>query len=74
MHGSEMLRKYLHVSAEGGVGAEKDLALLVGTVVHAGEFGRLAGGGATAGVCLQQAGAGSRPGREPTVTKTNVAK
>lgn len=26
---------YLHVSAEGGVGAKQDLALLVGTVVHA---------------------------------------
>ena len=29
---------YLHVSAEGGIGAKEDLALLVGTVVHAWQF------------------------------------
>ena len=30
---------YLHVTAEGGVGAEQDLALLVHAVVHSGQLG-----------------------------------
>lgn len=52
---------YLHVPAEGGVGAEQDLALLVGAVVHAGQLVRQAHRVLAPGVRDQQAGADLRP-------------
>lgn len=52
---------YLHVSAEGGVGAKQDLALLVGAVVHARQLVREAHGVLAPGVRDQQAGADFRP-------------
>lgn len=48
---------YLHVSAEGGVGAKQDLALLVGTVVHARQLVREAYRVLASGVRDLQAGA-----------------
>lgn len=48
---------YLHVSAEGGVGTEQDLALLVGAVVHPGQLVREAHRVLAPGVRDQQAGA-----------------
>lgn len=53
---------YLHIPAEGGVGAKQDLALLVGAVVHARELGGQAQGVLAPGVRDQQAGADFRPG------------
>lgn len=48
---------YLHVSAEGGIGAKQDLALLVGTVVHARQLVREAYRVLASGVRDLQAGA-----------------
>ena len=48
---------YLHVSAEGSIGAEQDLALLVGAVVHAWQLVREADRVLASGVCDQQTGA-----------------
>ena len=52
---------YLHVSAEGGIGAKQDLALLVGTVVHAWQLVRETHCMLAPGVCDQQTGADFRP-------------
>lgn len=48
---------YLHVSAEGSIGAKEDLALLVGTVVHAWQLVGQAHRVPAPGVCDQQTGA-----------------
>ena len=48
---------YLHVSAEGGVGAKEDLALLVGAVVHAWQLVGQAHRVLAPGVCDQQTSA-----------------
>lgn len=53
---------YLHVLTEGGVGAEQDLALLVGAVVHPGQFVREPHRVPAPRVCHQQAGAHLGPG------------
>lgn len=52
---------YLHVSAEGGIGAKQDLALLVGAIVHAWQLVREAHCVLAPGVCDQQTGADFRP-------------
>lgn len=52
---------YLHVSAEGGVGTEQDLALLTGAVVHPRQLVREAHRVLAPGVRDQQAGADFRP-------------
>lgn len=54
---------YLHVFAESGVGAKQDLALLVGTVVHARQLVREAHCMLAPGVSDQQTGADLGPGR-----------
>lgn len=54
---SRPVAAYLHVSAEGGVGAEQDLALLVSAVVHARQLVREADRVLAPGVCDQQTGA-----------------
>lgn len=48
---------HLHVSAEGGIGAKEDLALLAGTVVHAWQLVGQAHRVPAPGVCDQQTGA-----------------
>lgn len=52
---------YLHVSAEGGVGTEQDLALLAGAVVHPRQLVREAHRVLAPGVRDQQAAADFRP-------------
>lgn len=53
---------YLHILTEGGVGAKKDLALLVGAVVHPRQLVREPHGILAPWVCHQQAGAHLGPG------------
>lgn len=52
---------YLHVSAEGGIGAKQDLALLTGAVVHARQLVGQAHRVLAPGVREQQTGADFRP-------------
>lgn len=53
---------YLHILTERGVGPKKDLALLVGAVVHPRQLVREPHGILAPGVCHQQTGAHLGPG------------
>lgn len=53
--------QYLHVVAEGCVGAKQNLALLVSAVVHSGELGGQTDHVATARVRVEQTEAGLWP-------------
>lgn len=55
--------QYLHVVAEGCVGAKQNLALLVGTVMHPGELGGQTHHVAAAWVSVEETEAGLRPVR-----------
>lgn len=54
---------HLHVGAEGGVGTEQDLALLMGAVVHPGQLGGQTDFITTPGVSVEQTGTGLQPGQ-----------